>query len=641
MQHQGINSTTMNTATAIVSALVLLAALPGLVAAEATLDKQSLRQFARQVCSTPDALEDAAITVLGEPIRSSKSEMKFRGTVVGQRITLHGSSREVIAVQLLTPPARRNQTIVTSYADEARHSRNAPLLELAFDADCQLFRAQAITYDNNNTPLYIETLGPSLEVTGDPEWLNAPIPSKDKSNHSATRVAMIDSGVNYQLPLIANALARDAQGETIGYDFWEMDNKPFDSNPARSPFFVQRHGTRSASILLREAPGIALVPYRYPRPDMSRMVELVEHAAQHRVRIIGMPLGSNTYADWAPFATVAGRHPEILFIVSAGNNGRDIDRSPVYPAAMEIENMLVVTSVDDFVYPAERTNYGRLSVDYLVPAEKVPALDFDGSEVLVSGSSYAVSRVAALAARLLKRNPGFSTEELKQAIRGYAIRANTSKYVALGYLGDPLADTINLPVTIETVAAEPVNNSARHTTPAGRRYEFPLTLVILDPRWQNPDISRAVEELNEIFSQCNITARVEKQIVPSVPAYLQDLSPGNALSLHRHLKLSGTRVFFGRDTLMQPAFDAEAFGAGNTRNRPWMTGSLWLTYGIRDVGVALAHELFHILANSGKHNQLANNLLREQTAPGNTHLTGEQCEQAQRTGIENGLLVLN
>ncbi|MCP4392403.1 MAG: hypothetical protein GY802_29195 [Gammaproteobacteria bacterium] len=65
--------------------------------------------------------------------------------------------------------------------------------------------------------------------------------------------------------------ARDADNRLIGYDFWDMDDRPYDAHPVNSEFFVQRHGTRSASILLREAPAIELVPYRYPRPDMSRM----------------------------------------------------------------------------------------------------------------------------------------------------------------------------------------------------------------------------------------------------------------------------------------------------------------------------------------------------------------------------------
>ena len=87
----------------------------------------------------------------------------------------------------------------------------------------------------------------------------------------------------------------------IGYDFWDMDDLPYDAHPVDSGFFVQRHGTRTASILLREAPAIELVPYRYPRPDMSRMHALIEHADANGVSILGMPLGSNRPEDWGAF----------------------------------------------------------------------------------------------------------------------------------------------------------------------------------------------------------------------------------------------------------------------------------------------------------------------------------------------------
>ena len=81
----------------------------------------------------------------------------------------------------------------------------------------------------------------------------------------------MDSGVNYLLPAIASRLARDADGAALGYDWWDMDPRPLDQDPSRSAFFPRRHGTRTASLLLEEAPLARLIPYRYPRADMSRM----------------------------------------------------------------------------------------------------------------------------------------------------------------------------------------------------------------------------------------------------------------------------------------------------------------------------------------------------------------------------------
>ena len=122
-----------------------------------------------------------------------------------------------------------------------------------------------------------------------------------------------------------------------------------------SLFRIARHGTGTASLLLREAPFIDLVPYRYPRPDMSRMQALVEHAAENQVHIIGLPLGGNDAEQWTSFTSAAKQHPDILFIASAGNNGRNVDIHPVYPASLDLDNLLVVTSSNDFIVPASRS----------------------------------------------------------------------------------------------------------------------------------------------------------------------------------------------------------------------------------------------------------------------------------------------
>jgi len=232
------------------------------------------------------------------------------------------------------------------------------------------------------------------------EALNPPVPElvQNHSEPTAIRAGLVDSGVNYLLPEINQRLARDNQGEIIGFDFWDNDKLPFDVHFGPSPFHISRHGTGTASLLLKEAPFIELVPYRYPRPAMQRMRDLVEHAAANNVHIVGLPLGGNKPDEWQDFAEAALEHPDILFIASAGNNGRNIDNQPVYPAALELPNLLVVTSADDFVVPAEGVNWGRTHVDYMLPAEQQSITNFQGELVQASGSSYAVPRAMAMAA---------------------------------------------------------------------------------------------------------------------------------------------------------------------------------------------------------------------------------------------------
>lgn len=511
------------------------------------------------------------------------------------------------------------------------------------DENCQPLQHRRIIYDHDRVALELQVIDPTTETIQATEALNPPLPaiSRISADNNRVRVGLVDSGINYTLPQINSRLARNDNGDLIGYDFWENDQLPFDVHFSGSPFRIVRHGTGTASLLLKEAPFIDLVPYRYPRPDMSRMQDLVEHAAKNQVHIIGMPLGGNAADQWSAFADAAEQHPDILFIASAGNNGRNIDQQPVYPAALDIENLLVVTSADDFIVPADRVNWGRSKVDYMLPAEQQSIIDFNGEQKSASGSSYAVPRAAALAARLLRDNPQWRAPELiAEFARRYA-DGSSSRYVSGGYIADPLAEDgleVKL-VGVQTLTRDkPVENENEE-----RVYKLPVSVYVLHEGWSKELVSKSLLEAENILAQCNIAFNSVTISELSIPAYMRDLEAGSAKTLISALNNNNTefkpvKVFYARNTRMLTPFDGEAFGRGNTRRRPWLQNSVWLTNGIKDAGIALAHELYHVLSNSGEHNQISDNLMQTRTTQGNTVLEPMQCEAAIRVAQDNLLL---
>lgn len=315
-----------------------------------------------------------------------------------------------------------------------------PLTVVLAGGDCAPQHARAIRYGTDGVAEELVLFDADLTTVQAVEPLNPPLP--EGTDPGGVTVAHIDSGVNYLLPEIAARLARDENGRFLGRDLWDDDGRPFDGDTGRSPFFPIRHGTPVAGLLVKEAPGIRLLPIRYPRPDLTRMAEAVETAAAAGARIVAMPLGSRAEADWAAFAAAAGAHPEMLFVVSAGNDGRDIDIAPVYPAALTLDNIIVVTSSDDFGRLAEGSNWGVESVDLMVPGEGLEVTDYRGARGTASGSSYAVPRVAALAARLLAAHPEWTTEELKQALFARAVPplVRGGSPVAAGWIPNPADD---------------------------------------------------------------------------------------------------------------------------------------------------------------------------------------------------------
>ena len=321
---------------------------------------------------------------------------------------------------------------------EAITGRHRPRLLAIADGTCTI-RSGRLLREIGDVWRFLDQLEGDLVNVKWSETLQAPWPEGE--DPGGIRVALIDSGLVYDLELFRNRLARDVDGRPLGYDYWDMDAYPYDGDTSRGPFLPIRHGTAVASILVREAPNAALVPYRYPRTDMKRMGDLVERAAHDGVRILAMPLGSRRVEDWHAFAQAVERH-DLLAVVSAGNDGRDIDADPVYPAALELTNVVTVTSADEFGRLAPGSNWGASSVDLMLPAENLEVIDFRGASVVASGSSYAVPRLAALAARILEREPDLTAAELKARIFARAVHSpyERSGILSAGWIPDPLAD---------------------------------------------------------------------------------------------------------------------------------------------------------------------------------------------------------
>ncbi len=638
---------------AVLSLLVLpaIADEPGIAASP----EARLLAAVEAVCGGEGVHADGQEYSLANGTLVEKSPLIVRGREVGtRRIFALGASGDRIWLETIDPGGALRRVRGEYRAPVSANRGVRPRLMIVADGQCRVQMARRLVYDSQGEAEFIEQLTPALDGVETREPLNPPVPALEAQadgggESPAIGVAMVDAGVNYLLPLIANRLARDAGGEILGFDYWDLDRRPFDSNPVRSPFFPQRHGTQTASLLLLEAPGARLIPYRYPRPDMTRMVELIDDAAAKGVVILNLSLGGNRAEEWQPFRKAAAAHPEMLFVISAGNNGRDIDSQPVYPASMDLANTLVVTSADASGRPAQGSNWGRQSVDLLVPAEEMLVTDFYGLPRVVSGSSYAAVRVSALAACLLQANPTWRAAELKSAIVALAQTPEESRpaYSAHGFLPDPgarqrgacaamprqVVESSRVVWTAEDLAAEA---GAAHP---GMTYALRPTLVILEgTAWQLDAIRAATARAAGILAQCGIgIPEVTVRLVEGperVKIFRNDWSTELVSELEPHRPA----VFFVRDTLQQVPFEAEAIGRSNSRRRRSLADTVWIFESVQDVEISLAHELYHTLADSGQHDPDPMNLMHERTNGQNTLLRASQCLRLIRVGEAFGNL---
>lgn len=309
-----------------------------------------------------------------------------------------------------------------------------PLLLVNVDKKCNIMVSRLIQRDITGKIFSIDNLSSDLSKVKSSEYFN-PTLEKQKP-FKGIKVAIVDTGVNYNLDFIADKISRIDESNLTGYDFEDDDSLPYDIDTGRSVFFPMHHGTSVSSIILREAPMSELVVYRFPRSEMCKFENLIEHISVNKIKIVNLSMGSVNKDDWQCFYKAAKSNKNILFFVSAGNDGKNIDFEKIYPASFDLENIIVVTSSDISGNLAQGSNFGSVSVDFLIPGEQIPVIDHRGVKTNASGSSFAVPRAVAMAIRILSNNTNANILDIKSKLISRAIRSNEK--VKYGWIPDPL-----------------------------------------------------------------------------------------------------------------------------------------------------------------------------------------------------------
>jgi hypothetical protein len=201
-------------------------------------------------------------------------------------------------------------------------------------------------------------------------------------------VAVLGAGADYTSPQISARLARDGEGEIIGWDFADNDNRPF-----------TRSGSTAAPLLSRLAPRARLVIVRGDPKDRGGLARMIGFVARTPARIVLIEV-NDTGGEVLP--DLVGRLPDRLFVLAAG------DREPGSGHDWRShDNLLIVAG------PTRDAPGSNPSVDLDVPAFTEDA----GGE---AETSAAAVRIAALAARLQAEDPNLTGAGLKRRIVEFA-----------------------------------------------------------------------------------------------------------------------------------------------------------------------------------------------------------------------------
>lgn len=194
--------------------------------------------------------------------------------------------------------------------------------------------------------------------------------------------------------------------------------------------------------------------------------------------------------------------------------------------------------------------------------------------------------------------------------------------------------------------SEAIRIAETHTLDAARLPSVPSATHALrlylytfqGTRWRAADAMQAAAQAALLLAQCGVTLESVELRVLEAPRRFHFYFTPVSRELLRSLDVTRPAIFFVEDTRNNPAFDAEAIGRGNARARPELENTIWIAHGARDLALALAHELLHVLSDSGEHSTEPGNLMRAETSADNVKLTAAQCERIRSRGVESGLL---
>lgn len=251
-------------------------------------------------------------------------------------------------------------------------------------------------------------------------------------------VAIIEvAGIDRWHPRLEAAWYGDSSQQPVDFDFeqsdtWVAPDLRFKMSQTSAELDTEPigHATAVANRVLDANP-VARISFF--RVDARRLASGKDHwknavqaASRAGIRIINVSLASPAEVTFSGLFDAIKRHPEMLFVFAAGNEGQNLDTFKLYPAHWGTEpNVLVVGTASypsvlarwDNGFPVAGTNYSTSKlVSGYTSGHNVPFRSTLCLSRTASGSSFSAPYVAGLAARLLSKYSVKSGAELKNIL---------------------------------------------------------------------------------------------------------------------------------------------------------------------------------------------------------------------------------
>lgn len=258
------------------------------------------------------------------------------------------------------------------------------------------------------------------------------------SKTKCSKVAVLDTGVDVDHPDLAANIwknsketpenGKDDDGNGYVDDYYGVNVR----SGRGSGVDNNGHGTHVAGIIAAAGDngtggsgvcwsGSMIMSVKFMGADgsgsSSDAAEGIEYAVRKGAKIINASFGSSSKSSAMQDAIDYAQEKGALIVVAAGNDGKNIDKSPVYPASLTDGNILAVAASTADEQLASFSNYGEKAVDVVAPGEGIVSTYMGDVYMTMSGTSMAAPFVAGMAGLLRAKNYDADYADLKTAIR--------------------------------------------------------------------------------------------------------------------------------------------------------------------------------------------------------------------------------
>ncbi len=257
-----------------------------------------------------------------------------------------------------------------------------------------------------------------------------------QSSGAGVLVAVLDTGVQLNHPDLAaniwtnpgeiagNRIDDDKDGivdDVHGANMFDFSANVDDDNG---------HGTHVAGIVAARqgngvggsgiAPDAKILPVKVLDSTMAGNTDAlafgIRYAVDRGAKILNVSVNADAPTDTVKAAVrYAGDHGAII-VASSGNNGRNIDLQPSYPASLADPAVFSVAAADEAGLLWQLSNTGLLSVDLAAPGEHIASTARGSSYQSRTGTSAAAPFVAGSLALLSSARPDLSMTALRDAV---------------------------------------------------------------------------------------------------------------------------------------------------------------------------------------------------------------------------------